>query len=442
MIILGDCLEELAAMPADKFDSMVTDPPAGISFMGKEWDSDKGGSEQWIAWLQEVMIECLRVLKPGAHALVWALPRTSHRTATALEQAGFEIRDIVVHIFGSGFPKSLNVGLAIDKLAGEPNRGKATHNIKGTLLPRENIDRSHEGIAYSPSTNEAKQWQGWGTALKPANEHWVLVRKPLGEKTVAKNVMKHGTGGLNIDASRIGNETISTHGGGDKLSGMKGNGNSGIGSYLTHQGRFPANLILSHHADCELLGTKEIKAISGGNKSIEQNKGNTEFNTCVLGANPYFHYGVDGKETVADYRCHDECAVAELDRQSIEGGMHNAGVARSKNVTSEYEASSYHAPKTRQMNRVGDTGGASRFFYCAKASKRDKGQDNTHPTVKSTKLMDYLIKLITPPEGLVLDPFAGSGSTGVAAKRAGFGFVGIEKNSDYHAIASKRLEVI
>ena len=155
MLIYGDCQHKLKDFADDSFDALITDPPAGISFMAKHWDKDKGGRVHWIAWMQSVMQDCLRVLKPGAHGLVWALPRTSHWTATALENARFEIRDSMVHIFGSGFPKSLNLR------------------------------------------------EGKGTALKPAHENWILVRKPLGEKTVARNVLEHGTGALNIDASRI-----------------------------------------------------------------------------------------------------------------------------------------------------------------------------------------------------------------------------------------------
>lgn len=306
MLRLGDCLEVLRGLEADSIDSMVTDPPAGISFMGKEWDKSDG----FIPFMTDVMKESLRVLKPGAHAFVWAIPRTSHWTATALEGAGFEIRDIVTHVFGSGFPKS--------------------HSIE-------------------KATADAR-FRGIGTALKPASEHWILVRKPCSEKTVAANVLKHRTGGLNIDASRIGTDTISTHGGGDKMSGMKGNGNSGVGTYQSHVGRFPANLILSHNEDCG--------------------------DACTQG-----------------------CAVAALKEPA-------------------------------------------RFFYCAKTSKRERNEGcetNAHPTVKPIKLMSYLITLVTPPGGTVLDPFMGSGSTGVAAIQSGFNFLGIEKEPEYFQIAEKRI---
>jgi|ERR1700761_23663 len=322
-ILLGDCLKQLKTLEDSSVDSLITDPPAGISFMGKDWDDDKGGRDQWIAWMTDVMKECLRVMKPGAHGLVWALPRTSHWTATALENAGFEVRDVITHLFGSGFPKSHNIAKAIE-------------------------------------TAEAKQWEGWGTALKPASEHWILVRKPCSEKTVAKNVLKHGVGGINIDECRIGSNpgySYPNGAGGSSFSVGKGTDGTRTIPVQSTQGRFPANLVLSHSEHC------------------------------------------------TDTECDQECAIKRLDEQS--------GILKQ--------------------------GGASRFFYCAKASKADKGSENTHPTVKSTKLMQYLIKLITPPNGVVLDPFMGSGSTGVAATELKFEFIGIEKEPEYHEIALKRV---
>lgn len=349
----------MKTLPDNSVDSLVTDPPAGISFMGKDWDDDKGGRDEWIAWMASVMKEAMRVMKPGAHGLVWAIPRTSHWTGKALEDAGFEVRDCITHLFGSGFPKSLNVGKAV------------------------------------PS------FEGWGTALKPAAEFWWLVRKPIGEKTVAKNVLKWGTGALNIDAGRIGSETIKTC----AKKGMYGTGACNNGKpYITdnrdipdsfHQGRFPANLLLSHSPNC------------------------TE-DACDM----------------------FDCAVVALDEQSLAGGMHSAGAKREKVVESRYQASSYDMSSARQMNRIGDSGGASRFFYCAKISsgERNSGGPNGHPTVKAKKLMSYLIRLITPPGGVVLDPFMGSGSTGLAAKEEGFQFIGIEKEEEYFQIAKARIK--
>jgi hypothetical protein len=204
-LLVGDNAIWLKKIPDNSIDSIVTDPPAGISFMGRGWDTDKGGRDHWIAWMQEVATECKRVLKPGGHAFVWAIPRTSHWTATAWENAGFEIRDVVAHIFGSGFPKSLNIGKAVDKLQGNEREVIGENqNVKGRNL-RE-IDTLNVGAGAGNNTEITKgtsEWEGWGTALKPAREDWLLMRKPLSEKTVAENCLKWGTGGINIDESRV-----------------------------------------------------------------------------------------------------------------------------------------------------------------------------------------------------------------------------------------------
>lgn len=412
----GDSLLVLKSLESSSIDSLITDPPAGISFMGKEWDDDKGGRDAWIAWMKEVMQECLRVLKPGAHGLVWAIPRTSHWTATALEDAGFEVRDVITHIFGSGFPKSLDISKAIDKAAGAErevvgHKGEfdARYNSPLTDIRGGNYCNGEKakldlGAITAPSTPEAKQWQGFGTALKPASEHWILVRKPLSEKTVASNVLKHGTGGINIDASRIQGAKPSVpqrdmktiHGG--QFGAGDGKGRTDIMSDNT-QGRFPANLVLSHNEDCG----EEV---------------------------PFPH---------ADFmvwKCVPGCAVAMLDAQS--GNLLGAG-NKSFKKTSEDNYSGGLGGFGEFGFKYDNGGRASRFFYCAKASKSDKGSDNTHPTVKSTKLMSYLIKLITPPNGVVLDPFMGSGSTGVAAVGEGFKFIGIEMEQDYIEITTKRI---
>lgn len=340
-------------------DAIVTDPPYGLKFMNKGWDYEVPKKEIWA--------EALRVLKPGGHLLSFGGTRTYHRLVVAIEDAGFEIRDQIQWLYGSGFPKS--------------------HNLKD-------------------------EHKGFGTALKPANEPICLARKPLSESTVAENVERWGTGAINIDASRIGTETISTHGGGDKLSGMKGNGNSGIGEYREHQGRWPANIIL------------------------------------------------------------DEAAAEMLDEQS---GELTSGKLNRESITAENKTYG-NAPKKRTGKFEANSGGASRFFYVAKASKRErnagldgmpekkndfqressglstttvdgvrqksncgKPNQNHHPTVKPIKLMEYLIRLITPPNGTVLDPFMGSGSTGVAAKNLKFKFIGIEMNEEYIEIAKRRV---
>lgn len=643
MILHGDCLEQLASLDKNSVHALITDPPAGISFMGKSWDDDKGGRDQWISWLTEVMKECLRVMKPGAHGLVWAIPRTSHWTATALENAGFEVRDVVTHLFGSGFPKSHDISKGIDKSAGAErevlSKSPSKYKVRGIVQDsnqtlnggKTKFETDSEGyrldILTAPSTDSAKQWQGWGTAMKPAvemwllvakpfttvpldaiisevnsdlrgvvcqqldakcvqkismsnlkglkeeqsafaqwisvlldtipnakksekmvtfkspemertclnigilwkgildvllnlenkfitkmetdlitelkilkfsisepiqdttikvgmnqsgqisnvtlvesclksallrlralmeiivpenvleivgnlskgpprlqnyapeiagavlSEHYILIRKPCSEKTVAKNVLKHGVGGINIDGSRIGTDHRSYSLNGNIKGGNFGNKANQPASerdHVTVSGRFPANLVFSHSDFC------------------------------------------------TDTQCDIECAIKRLDEQS---GMLKSGQLLPGHKQSGHgDKYSYRADGIIQKPYGGDSGGASRFFYCAKASKTDKNaglegmekreppgskrstpapgrtsalgapRENFHPTVKSTKLMQYLIKLITPPNGVVLDPFMGSGSTGVACKALKFKFIGIEKEKEYFKIAEKRME--
>lgn len=270
---LGDCLVVMRTMPDNSIDAIVTDPPAGILFMAKKWDSNKGGRDKWIAWMAEVAAECLRVIKPGGHALVWAIPRTAHWTATAWEDAGWEVRDKVYACFGSGFPKSLDIGKAIDKLFGaEGTRGE--YKSKDHAIKRKpGNERMHEGYQrpwrdnpeiedrnareYIPATEAAKRYEGFGSNLKPAVEEWHLLRKPV-EGTIAANVLKWGTGGLNIGASRVGTEEDTRR----EKSGWQDKGYVG-GEYDNEKynafnsrpqsGRFPSHLILSYPEDSYAL---------------------------------------------------------------------------------------------------------------------------------------------------------------------------------------------
>ena len=421
-LLQGDCLEQMKTLPDNSIDAIVSDPPYGISFMAKKWDYDVPKVEVW----QEAM----RVLKPGGHALIACGTRTQHRMVVNIEDAGFEIRDVVSWIYGSGFPKSLNIGKQIDKCNGDPNRlekftawmrttgirSREIDDITGTnmgghyltaksqpaiptaalwakLRPHITIEipawvdelvdrieaerevvgtdtkaRSTSGNSAlptvggdtvykswditAPATEAAKQWDGWGTALKPACEFFTLARKPLSEKTVAANVLKWGTGGIYVDGCRVEAGDDSTSLARNNKEGYNGWKNASGGKNaaaireeqgLAPQGRFPANLI---------------------------------------------H---DGSQEVLDL-----------------------------------------FPET-------DNNSASRFFYCAKASKKDRDEGNHHPTVKPTALMQYLCRLITPAGGTVLDPYMGSGSTGKAALKEGFDFIGCELDEDYYKIAQARI---
>ena len=398
-ILQGNCLDVLPTLESNSVDSIVTDPPYGISFMGKKWDYDVPSVDVWR--------ECLRVLKPGGHLLSFAGTRTQHRMAVNIEDAGFEIRDMIAWVYGQGFPKSHNVGNAVDKSLGCENRGHAISSgsqihpttgkprANGELLPK-----------YEGRTDEGKKWAGFGTALKPAMEPITVARKPL-VGTVAANVLAHGTGGLNIDGCRVGTDAITTTNG-KGFDGSFGGGTNDNGGTV-HQGRWPANLIHD--------GSEEVLAVFPDTKQTRP------------------HDGDGGK----------------LDTRNQGWGF------------------------KRMPCSLSDNGGsAARFFYCAKASKQDRDEGcgelplsdcgmmeddnypiktgsgnlretkrrNNHPTVKPTSLMRYLCRLVTPPGGLILDPFMGSGSTGKAASLEGFRFIGIELEGDYIEIAGRRIGAV
>lgn len=398
-IVLGDCLEVMRDLPDDCVDSIVCDPPAGIAFMGKAWDSDKGGRLQWVAWMESVAAECLRVMKPGGHALVWALPRTSHWTGWAWESAGWEPRDKIVHLFGSGFPKNLDIGKALDKAAGavrvqgpvDPARAGRLVNQTGDYSTDAGWSAGNRKVTIDPpATDAAKQWEGWGTALKPAGEDWWLFRKPL-VGTVAANVLAHGTGGINIDACRIGRAD------GDRTEyGVDGDERPSISTSLGDKarvayepasgGRWPANVVLDEEA-AALLDSQTGYMRDG--VAVQRNGGG----------------------------------------QNI-GGVERRTGSSNKNALGARED-------------VGYGGGGARFFYCAKASRSERTHggavENKHPTVKPVSLMRYLVRLITPPGGSLLDLFCGSGSTLVAADLEGFDYLGIENDPESHRTSCDRV---
>jgi DNA modification methylase len=382
---LGDCLEVLRTLPDASVDAVVTDPPYGLAFMGKKWDYDVPSVEVWA--------ECLRVLKPGGHLLAFAGTRTQHRMAVRIEDAGFEIRDMIAWVYGSGFPKSLDVSKAIDKAAGAEREVVGSRKLTGTARIKgqaaygatsgRSEDAYQDGSEISdtlaitaPATPEAQQWAGWGTALKPALEPITLARKPL-EGTVAANVLRHGTGGLNVDGCRVGTERLPSMAAGQAQIGTF---ERGVMVTPEREGRWPANLI--HDGSDEVVRLFPQTGVSRGGNSTQINAGTGRYNW-------------------------------------------NTGEAKAMpdGVDPGY----------------GDSGSAARFFYCAKTSKRERGEGNNHPTVKPIALMSYLCRLVTPPKGTVLDPFMGSGSTGIAAKLEGFTFIGVEREPAYYTIAQSRI---
>ena len=365
-LLHGDCLEQMKTLEDNSVDSIVSDPPYGISFMAKKWDYDVPSVEVWK--------EAMRVLKPGGHALIACGTRTQHRMVVNIEDAGFEIRDVVSWIYGSGFPKSLNISKAIDKAAGSPQSTTYEPNFKNNDFGK-GMGGGKTDTTSDPITEAAKQWDGFGTALKPAVEFFTLCRKPLSEKTIAANVLKWGAGGLNIDGCRVGT-------GEDRAAG-------GLGDYTKAQG---------HSFKPSPKSGKQLSRPTGG-----------RFPANLI------H---DGSQE-----------VLELFPETKTGS-----IKPHKN-----EGSSFQASKEITGSHKGDQGSAARFFYCAKASKKDRDEGNNHPTVKPTALMQYLCRLITPAGGTVLDPYMGSGSTGKAAMKEGFGFVGCELDPEYYEIASARI---
>ena len=473
----GDCIEVMARMPEASVDTIITDPPYGLEFMGKSWDSfapdgdrpkrsgwdsentgatinredkstphgrtgvafgkrrktykcadcgkrdafrnEHGCSGAWEhEWVHALPVqalafqefsrawatEALRILKPGGHLIAFGGTRTYHRLAAGIEDAGFEIRDCVAWLYGSGFPKSLDVSKAIDKAAGAERevvgKWKPTGNARPSNVPdhgaavsnttQQRAFRDEELPITVPATANAEKWQGWGTALKPAFEPIVLARKPL-IGTVAANVLEHGTGALNIDKCRIGTDVVKWQGdgrdgdsptAGASRGGMSGGYNYADGDARPVSGRWPANVTL------------------------------------------------------------DEEAAAMLDEQSGE----RPGFASQRRLSPAKPGmfGVGHGSETKPIHDgYDDKGGASRFFYCAKASKKDRntnGADNHHPTVKPTALMRWLIRLATPPGGIILDPFGGSGSTGVAARAEGVRAILIEREDEYLDIIRQRLD--
>jgi len=503
MIIHGNNIEVLKTFPDNHFSAIVTDPPYGL---GKEPDAAemlkawlehgylevKGGGfmgKSWDAFVPQPLFwkEAFRVLKPGGHVLSFFGTRTYDWGVMAMRLSGFEIRDCCYWHYGSGFPKSHNISKAMDKMAGAEREvtgtgtaGKGFNKVKGFGKNTTKSDEyTSEWDVTAPATNEAKQWSGWGSALKPASEPIVMARKPL-EKglSIAENILKWGTGGLNIDASRIRFNSDS------EKSAVFGRGTNIIGgNYVgaTHSdgrtnvppddnGRFPANIILTHNPACKCVGLKKVKGSSCSPDDVGKGTVNT-LNNGILGKGKggiitSAYTDENGEEIVEDWECVDDCPVRIMDEQS--GISKSSDTKRNRNTLGSFGMPNDETPE------YNDKGGASRFFYVAKASvsernwglegfdekemgknqssldggkmltgsgnERSNSRQNHHPTIKPVKLMQYLIRMITPPGGICLDPFSGSGTTGIACKLEGFEFLGIEMDEEYCKIAESRIE--
>lgn len=423
----GNMQDLLNIIKPNSIDSIITDPPYELGFMGKSWDNSG------IAFQVDTWRKCYSVLKPGAYLLAFGGSRTFHRIACAIEDAGFEIRDTIMWLYGSGFPKSMNIGKAIESkiLYGSANT-QEFKNLQGTKAVADNLgftkmqysqgarpnDYSIDGhlrtVEVDYQTAEGKQWDGWGTALKPAYEPIIVARKPC-EGSCVDNVIRYGVGGINIDACRIGTDERTYNGMSSKQP-----ENAGVfrddkwqpkDIEVTVNGRFPSNVILTYD---------------------------------------------------------------ETDQAEVCGGMPSGGANGSVNKSYDYKADVYGDYKKKEpFGSYGDSGSAARYFYCAKASKRDRNEGldafdttdggsyqfwvdgsldgkitkrkNTHPTVKPVDLMQYLVRLVTPPNGTVLDPFNGSGSTGKAVmyenrdRNSGYKYIGIELTAEYLPIADARI---
>jgi site-specific DNA-methyltransferase (adenine-specific) len=437
----GDCLDVMAAMEPDSVDSIVTDPPYGLAFMGKDWDHGVPGIPFWKA--------ALRVAKPGAHLLAFGGTRTFHRLAVAIEDAGWELRDTVMWCYGSGFPKSHNVSVAIDKAAGaerevvgrKPWKPGPTYERSGQAAQGYRPDGKPypseiNGKTYTaPATPDAERWAGWGTALKPAWEPVIVARKPF-PGTVAANVLAWGTGAINVDGCRVEADWANDpsrrgfgygwNGNKDDQQTYKDNQNGDWGMkaqdvpWQPSQGRWPANLVHD--------GSDEVLALFPVTTSMASMRGERGGNIYGNGKGP------TGPDTMR--------------------GHNDTGSAARFFPAFAHDAEDIEA---------------ARFMYCAKASRadRDDGLEgmearaafdnpngnmggnmgsrscprrNHHPTVKPTPLMRWLCRLVTPPGGVVLDPFMGSGSTGKGAALEGFSFVGIDREAEYVEIARRRID--
>jgi len=517
IVLNGNNIELLKQYPDNYFDAIVTDPPYGLgkepnaSELMKDWIEkgchEVGGSgfmgKEWDAFVPQPIFwkEIFRVLKHGGHVLAFYGTRTYDWGVMAMRFAGFEVRDCIQWLYGSGFPKSHNVGKSVDKIQGNEREFVGTTKTNGIkAITKSRVEQGYrKNLTIANSRDERvldkgnSEWEGFGSALKPANEPIVLARKPL-EKglSIAENVLKWGTGAINIDGCRVGVDMANEGANAKRMdktykgkSAIWNNADSPTTFDCYSKGRFPANLILTHHPECECVGTKKVG--KGERKQHEDgevssaNEGYTRPNKSSFTHKDSSVIANYGEEEIEDWNCVNDCPIKILDQQSGESqssqSMRGEGGGGDKVQQLNYRENSLRGHT--------DKGGASRFFYIAKASKseRNKGLEgfdekqsiggggltspidengnfivsgdkgtagkygsakapstNFHPTVKPIKLMQYLVRLIAPPNGIVLDPFCGSGTTGIACKLEGFEFVGMEQDLEYSKIAQARID--
>ena len=470
----GDCADVMAQLESESVDAIVTDPPYGLAFMGAEWDSFGGSTgketiderrrkmneylgvnaavpafasshghtpklsemHEFQEAMTPIFEEALRVAKPGAHLLCFGGTRTFHRMASAIEDAGWEIRDCIMWVYGSGFPKSMDVAKAIDKsLGGErakrggdgehsgnvdfgmknrcPKCGKPYFSSNPCTCPR------NDKLAV---TDEAKEWDGWGTCLKPAWEPIIVARKPL-DGTVANNVLTWGTGAINIDACRVtidGSDNVfaknpHTRSMG-KDSGIYGKYDAAKSDWSGEKGRFPANL--AHDGSDEVVSLFPDTGVSSGGGGVKAPGKNGIYGTF------------NGHEYPKELGMGDSGSAARF-FNTFRDGEESAERTYADKGSTDFAAK----PGMRR-----EPVSADRFFYCAKATKKDRGEGNDHPTVKPNALMRWLVKMVCPRGGTVMDPFMGSGSTGLACIDEGMDFIGIERERHYVEIAEKRFD--
>ena len=484
-IYVEDCLLGLRRLDSESVSAIVTDPPYGLGkppeveamlrawldggvyqpggtgFMGEEWDS--------FVPPPEVFRELLRISKPGAHALVFAGSRTFDLMALSMRIAGWEIRDGISYLYGSGFPKSTDLSKQIDRLHGAEREvigqkgGRYEHAAPGTTAnPMGQIeggggDWAKAGQITAPATEDALRFEGWGSALKPGWEPIIMARKPLAG-TLASNALAHGCGGLNIDGCRVEHasaEDPAAHQSGVAATKAKGGTRKGSwcnpndlsgASDVSTRGRWPANVILQHLDGCRCDGIKKVRTQWGQPTETGNPKNRSVYNGGWRAEDkPVGYADADGKESIANWICEPGCPVAGLDEQS--------GVSGSNWSANKGKGVGYGSTARSDRGSAGhaDSGGASRFFYCAKPSRAEReagceslpesesGRRNIHPTVKPLALLRHLVRLVCPPDGVVCDPFSGSGSTLIAAEREGIASIGFERESKYAEIASHRL---